>query len=246
MTEILFNCKECGLPFSNKKILANHIRWKHRDNSKWSEVMSESANKRYDTKLGKVIEKSVICENCNNEFTVKERELKKREKYFCSRSCSNSRKHSVETKKKLSDSIKAIWKDDAEYAVRVLSNRNEVCVTRSKSELEILDWLKRMYPSYNWTSGGCIKYKNERLVRDAYSDDLKICVEYDGIWHFKDIHGQLNKKIHKDNLLNSWCEDHGYSMIRIKEERFMLNKDECFSILAKTIDARVKGLTLIY
>jgi hypothetical protein len=56
----------------------------------------------------------------------------------------------------------------------------------------------------------------------------------------------LDKKIHKDNLLNEWCEVNEYSMIRIKEDRFILNREECFSILGKIIDERVKGLTLIY
>lgn len=51
----------------------------------------------------------VKCKNCGKIFTVIEEETKfpiKRDKYFCCRSCANTRHHSEETKKKISNTMK--------------------------------------------------------------------------------------------------------------------------------------------
>ena len=50
----------------------------------------------------------VICKNCGKKFTVIEEETKfpiKGDKYFCCRSCANTRHHSEETKLKISKSL---------------------------------------------------------------------------------------------------------------------------------------------
>ena len=51
----------------------------------------------------------VICKNCKKEFFVIEEETKfpiKGDKYFCCRSCANTRHHSNETKLKISNGVK--------------------------------------------------------------------------------------------------------------------------------------------
>lgn len=51
----------------------------------------------------------VICKNCGKKFTVFEEETKfpiKGDKYFCCRSCANTRHHSEETKQKISNNVK--------------------------------------------------------------------------------------------------------------------------------------------
>lgn len=50
----------------------------------------------------------VICKNCGKKFTVIEEETKfpiKGDKYFCCRSCANTRYHSEETKQKIKDTL---------------------------------------------------------------------------------------------------------------------------------------------
>ena len=50
----------------------------------------------------------VICKNCGKKFTVIEEETKfpiKGDKYFCCRSCANTRHHSEETKRKIKDAL---------------------------------------------------------------------------------------------------------------------------------------------
>jgi very-short-patch-repair endonuclease len=93
----------------------------------------------------------------------------------------------------------------------------------SKGECELREYFKRNFPDDGWTWGGC-RYNGRMLSRDLFSKKLKVCIEYDGIWHFKDIHGQLKDKQEKDEILNNWCKGMGYRMIRIKEELYKSNK----------------------
>jgi len=67
----------------------------------------EQCVKASNTRFGKYKEYKVKCFNCNKEFIVKEREklFPQKEKYYCSRSCANTRQHSLETRKKISYSI---------------------------------------------------------------------------------------------------------------------------------------------
>ena len=84
----------------------------------------------------------------------------------------------------------------------------------------ILKHFKEKYQNDNWTSGGGLKYEGKRISRDMYSNKLKVCFEYDGVWHFKDINGQLEKKQLKDQLLEKWCVENGYRLIRVDENSF--------------------------
>lgn len=61
-----------------------------------------------DKKLGLNKEFIVKCNKCGKEILVQEREklFPKKNKYFCSRSCANSREHSEKTKEKIGDKIK--------------------------------------------------------------------------------------------------------------------------------------------
>jgi hypothetical protein len=74
-----------------------------------------------------------------------------------------------------------------------------------------------------------------------YSDKLKICFEYDGIWHFKDIHGQLERKQYKDKLLKKWCKVNNYKLIRLDEECF-INPEQVANIV---YDSTIEHITLI-
>lgn len=90
----------------------------------------------------------------------------------------------------------------------------------SKNERIICEYIKTKYPEHNWKSGGRIKYNGIGIVRDLYSDVLKICFEYDGIWHFKNIKGQLIDKQIKDKCLEKWCIENNYRLIRIDENQY--------------------------
>jgi hypothetical protein len=66
----------------------------------------------------------VCCFKCGKEITVKEREknFPKKERYYCSRKCANIRKHSNETKQKISVGIKDVYLKDPTYKKRCIKN----------------------------------------------------------------------------------------------------------------------------
>lgn len=69
----------------------------------------------------------VKCKNCGKEFTVIEEETKfpiKGDKYFCCRSCANTRHHSQETKRKIKESISKF----------IVTNDNECGFIHKKKE----------------------------------------------------------------------------------------------------------------
>jgi hypothetical protein len=103
-------CEICGEKFKNGRIKSNHVRWKHKDNSKYLSKLHNSAIKREERKHGgKFKEFNVICANpkCKKEFKIKEREnsFPKKKKYFCSISCANIRSYDKKTRIRISKSI---------------------------------------------------------------------------------------------------------------------------------------------
>lgn len=107
--EEVIKCQECGEIFQNKKIKANHVRWKHRDQSTYIKKAKEIGKTISDKKFGKLIKESIKCshDTCDNIVDIEYRPGKKKEKNFCSRSCANSRgKRSEETKLKIANSLK--------------------------------------------------------------------------------------------------------------------------------------------
>ena len=69
-----------------------------------------------------------------------------------------------------------------------------------------------------------------------WSDVRKICIEYDGIWHFKNIHNQLEEKQKKDKLLNKWCVENGYCLIRIDDKEYVKRKNEILQIVHQIVE----------
>lgn len=218
-----YKCEHCNIEFSKFQEKANHVRWYHKDKNFYqdtSEKISEKITEQNNRIYGEWIYETVICThvNCTNTIDIKYRSGKKKIKNFCSRSCANSRGvRSQEFKDKVSNSIKNMWSDG--HYDNVKFNRSKIF--SSKNERLLVEYFKNKFPDDNWKSGGLLKLEDgSRLSRDLYSDKLKICFEYDGIWHFKDIHGQLKTKQHKDLLLEKWCITNEYKLIRVQAEFF--------------------------
>ena len=142
-------------------------------------------------------------------------------------SCRNTRPHShtEETKNKirnlvckngktLSENTKDLWKDPI-YSKKVMAHNP--CFT-SKGERELRNWFINTFLEEEWTYGGCLRYNDLGITRDLYSSKLKVNIEYDGEWHFKDLVGQLESKQLKDQALESWCIENCWRLIRIKDE----------------------------
>jgi hypothetical protein len=232
-------CEQCGETFDNIKIKANHVRWKHNDIKKYQESNRLAKIQRDLVTLGNLKNFEVACFKCNNRFTVIEREKQHpvKEKYFCSRACANSRKHSQKTKNKISKmtslALTHMWQNNIEYVNKCLKNGKHKKFN-SKGEIEVREYFQDKFPNDMWTFGPCV-INNQTIVRDMFSKKLKVCLEYDGVWHFKDIHGQLKNKQEKDLLLENWCKLNGYRLIRIKEDLYKSNKNFWLDKLEKTI-----------
>ncbi len=109
----MWKCKYCTMEFENFDTpqKANHSRWcdenPRKAEFKTNTKISIRAKETNNQKLGVFKLFTVPCDKCKSEFQVTEREkqfpLKTR--YFCSRSCANTRIHSEETKAKISKSV---------------------------------------------------------------------------------------------------------------------------------------------
>lgn len=226
-------CKYC----EQELILAsnsfsNHVKHcKKRPESDNFKKLSEAIRLGHDRRLGEVKSFKVVCshEKCENSFEVREREFKfpLKEKYFCSRKCSNSRERTPEVCAKISKSVRSTWRTKVanmtpeEFDIRNNKGRMRQIFT-SKGERELLQLLQERLPEYEFTSGGSIKIDKTFVQRDIISKVNKIVIEYDGPWHFVSITGEenLKKKQHKDQLLNNWCRENDFKLIRVSPFNF--------------------------
>lgn len=101
-------CKDCDIEFETFQAKANHIRWKHKDNTEYFKKLSENNKKLAAKRFGKYIKENVECNKCSTIISIKYREGKKKNKYFCSRSCANSRGYRrEESKAKIAEKLKS-------------------------------------------------------------------------------------------------------------------------------------------
>lgn len=243
-------CKYCEKEIEGKHSLyANHVRWCDKNTTNGDKGTSEVSKSKIDyySKLYPINEYNVICKVCETPFVLVERESKfnkRNDKYFCSYSC--SRKRSEEAKQKISLSSKKLWKNE-EYANKIVKNNtNKNYRFTSKGEEEIKKYLKETYKVDEWTSGGGFKYEDINLTRDIYSNKLKVIVEYDGIWHFKDIHGQLENKQMKDKLLEKWTIENNWRLIRLKDDLYRKNKKYWLNNLLNSIYNSTEQIIKLY
>lgn len=223
-------CEYCNSNFyiSGSKF-ANHVRWckdnPNLDMVKYRENFRNGIKVGHDKRYGKLIFRVVNCNYCGSYMIVSEREKHFKIKHYCTKTCANTRSHSEETKRKIrkstSISIKKLWQTNPDYAKKVLSHNPRFT---SKGECELRNYFIDNFPSEEWTFGGWLKYNDvSGIIRDLYSPKLKICIEYDGIWHFEDIVGQLESKQLKDQALEDWCIHNDWKLIRIKDEVFQID-----------------------
>ena len=96
----------------------------------------------------------------------------------------------------------------------------------SKRELEIVDFFKSNFQEDDWKVGlidGSKRHNGILLNPDLWSKKLKVVIEYDGDWHFIDIHNQLEHKQKVDIETVKWCKENGYRLIRIDEKSKISN-----------------------
>lgn len=139
-------CKYCKFETDNKKIMANHIRWKHK-----SPIGSKNYN-RFVNKLSKKLEKyhennritlKLNCLKCGKEYEItisKNDYIKGDYPKHCSRSCANSRSYTKETNEKRRKALINYYKDKRKHYYCIICgkemNRNKkTCSPECYSQL---------------------------------------------------------------------------------------------------------------
>lgn len=219
---------DCGKIFESelvyKRHYANCIYWwrKHRTEEEYlnwkcnvSKIISETRQKKKNDALLLWISEKHVCEKCGKVMTEKFGRGR-----FCSRSCANFRIFSDASKLKKSKTVKDYVKDHPEwYGLHGKSPKGkQKKYFNSKAEIKLREDLKINLPSYDFTTGSFTKYKGYLLNPDIYSRKYKIIIEYDGIWHFVDILGQLKIKQERDLLLKDFILNSDFRLIRIDED----------------------------
>jgi hypothetical protein len=236
----VFICPECKKQYSSKAGLSQHRsrchyggkhctgnNGRYNDPEYKSKLQAGRARERKKRK-GELVPFDVLCEKCGAVFEVLEYSKLHpvKSKYFCNRKCANSRSSSI----KWLESRKDINRFNANvsnamikaHAEGKFDNARKSIKFSSKNEIEIINHFKIAHAKDEWKSGGHLKlHDGVYLSRDMWSDKLKICFEYDGIWHFKNIKNQLAAKQMKDALLEKWCIDNGYRLVRIDENKYI-------------------------
>jgi very-short-patch-repair endonuclease len=91
----------------------------------------------------------------------------------------------------------------------------------SKGEILIREYLEKYKINYK----SQFKFKDckhkRKLPFDFYLPEYKICIEYDGIQHYKPIdyfggESELNNTKIRDNIKNNYCKNNNINLIRIK------------------------------
>ncbi len=216
----IYICDYCSAEFESFGLKANHIRWHHQDNVEYMKNAKKSAVIANNKRFGEWVEEDIICAKCSTIIHIKYREGKKKLDYYCSKSCSSKRNHSVSSKQQCSKSVKSLWDNGHYAATSALNHLSQPKQFSSKVEREIVKYFKLNYPDDAWKNGGSLSVDGVRISRDLWSDKLKICFEYDGEWHFKNIHGQLQDKKRKDRKLSKWCRENKYRLIRVDEQYY--------------------------
>jgi hypothetical protein len=243
---IEYTCEYCNQVFISSKLKANHIRWYHKENKYTAnglQRLKEKTKINNDKKFGKKIKENVNCFVCQKNIDIEYRVGKKKEKYFCGKSCANKRSNILnqESIAKISSSLKKYHREND----IILNNCNKRIFT-SIGEKEIRNFFIKNFPNDGWTFGGRIIFKDESIVRDLYSDSLKVMVEYDGIWHFKDIKNQLVMKQKKDLLMEEWVLLNDWRLIRVKEEIYKSDKEKTIELIKNLIYNSSEKIVKLY
>lgn len=204
-----------------------------RDYTKNGKAISE-AKKIYNKEYNK---NPKYCMFCDIKLTYKQRN-----NTYCSVKCSNlDRDPSIyeDIHKKSSSTIKELWKTGHYDETSAKNHLDLPTYFSSKNERKIYKYFKENFKQDDWRSGGRLKFKNYWISRDLYSPKMRICFEYDGIWHFEDIKGQLEYKQMKDRLLEEWCKLNNFRLIRVDELEYK-DMDQIVELVYNTDEEIIK------
>lgn len=214
MNTIELTCTGCGKLFDKQVKEYNRICRKGKSKFFCSRACSGGHIERPNQQFWAC---DVPCLYCGKYFTTT---LHPKDRKCCSIQCAKKYARSKAIiddafREKMSTVVKKSWEDGVYRDLQPQFS--------SKGERDLRDYIRSVYPEAGYTTGMLIPHL--RINPDIWSKISKIVIEYDGIWHFEDINGQLEKKQKKDRELNAWCVENGWRIIRIRDELYTKNKD---------------------
>lgn len=173
---------------------------------------------KIEKKFGTFKKYLVLCNNCESEFEVVEREKLHpvKDKYYCSRSCANSRSHSDETRQKIKNSLCSKPKKEKEkYSclncgeiiesrkIRIFCSKSCATNYRNLYTDQAKNGGRKSVISQNRRSKNEIFFSelclenfddvklNEQIFNGWDADVIlikyKLAIMWNGIWHYKKI-----------------------------------------------------------
>jgi hypothetical protein len=127
-------CKYCDRLFEEieGRIFSNHVRWcdkNTKNGDKGISTATDEALKRINEKLGDILPNEVNCKVCQKIFIVYEREKQfpKRDFYFCSRSCANTRTVSESMKEKIRQTLSKTMAEKGIFINKIYTKKCAQC-----------------------------------------------------------------------------------------------------------------------
>lgn len=213
----------------------NHDTSQYINYDKVGKSISQTLANKKQKLINEYLKNPTICKFCQKQLPYEKRKYK-----FCTRSCSssyNSKLMSNETKQRISKSVIKFRIEHPEIANKWTSTHINNKHFNSKGEKELLNIIQNQFPQFHFTCGSLRKIA-ERTYKslDIYSNELKLIIEYDGVYHFKNIYNNLEQVQLKDELLNKWCINNNWKIIRVNEITYINQKDKVLSTIFELIN----------
>jgi very-short-patch-repair endonuclease len=224
-------CEICNQEFESFQQKANHVRWKHKEEKYTLEGLERMKECTRASNLKRFGEKTIASETrickCGTSFEVSyspERAYKGR--LTCSLKCWKSREFSEDTNRKRGETLKKTYQGNPELLKSVISRFTLSQRSSSKPERQLADALK------------LLGFKRHYVVRtpdiifdvDIVSQDKKVWIESDGIWHFEKVHEGHNFEVTKmrDMIEESEAVKRGVLLIRVNNQNTSIDQQKDF------------------
>lgn len=118
----------------------------------------------------------------------------------------------------------------------------------SKGEQEIKDWLESLgVKTEHYITGNGLNDKTPRIEIDIYIPDLKIGIEYNGVYYHS-VNGikkdRINTRYHYNK--SKWAQENGIELIHVWEDQWLNKKELVKSILKARLNLIDKNVNRIY
>lgn len=224
-------CEICNQEFDNFQQKANHVRWKHKEEKYSPEGLERMRESTRSSNLKRFGEKTIVTESrickCGNSFEVSfspERSYKGRS--TCSPKCWKSREFTEESNMKRGETLKKTYKDNPELLKSVISRFTSGRRSSSKPERKLAESLRDL----GFKRHHVVKTQDIIFDVDIVSQDKRVWIESDGIWHFEKVHEGHNFESTKlrDSIEEEEALKRNVLLIRVNNQNTTIDQQREF------------------